>query len=293
MTERRSLSTYSSQKTGPKWNVLLFLGKLFNSHCTIYQFNSHEMCDNKIRSRISRHTGFPAFYEFRQPSISSSSQTASLPYVLTFQSSEGTSYQMPSVLLVIPLPIVSCQCVTYITSLYPISFPKTKNKGGQFVHHCHAAADIKSIRGACVGGLHSGCSANDKTRQIKCLLRHTSSAWQDDGGSVMGKREDKERRDQKAKKKNSLSYIYIYIYACAHNMMWHWLPLTFQSMITSIWMCHAWYICVSVQARVCAQSRTDKTDRSISLHQMPAVEQVGSEFNIITMSVPVCSWYGC
>lgn len=128
MTERRSLSTYTSQKTGPRWNVLLFLGELFNSHCTIYWFNSHEMCDNKIRSRTSGHTGFPAFYEFRQPSISSSSQTASLPYVLTFQSSEGTSYITPSVLLVIPLPIVSCQCVTYNTSLYPISFPKTKTR---------------------------------------------------------------------------------------------------------------------------------------------------------------------
>lgn len=30
----------------------------------------------------------------------------------------------------------------------------------------------------------------------------------------MGKREDKERRDQKAKKKNSLSYIYIYMCLC-------------------------------------------------------------------------------
>lgn len=66
-------------------------------------------------------------------------------------------------------------------------FFQNQNKGGHFVHHRHAAADMKSIQGACVCGPLCGCTANDKTRQIKCLLRRTSSAWQDDGEGVMGK----------------------------------------------------------------------------------------------------------
>lgn len=214
---------------------------------------------------------------------------------------------MPSVLVVAHCVLSTCDTHFNAMRLFFFS-PKNQNKGGGFVHHSHVwhQIDIGGWGGVCICGPLRGHRANDKTRQIKCLLRRTSSAWQDDGGGLMGKKRRKNRREAAPLQTNTPFYA-CWLERAAGNatgdVMESWLAAACRGKITP-----ARHTCVRV-TRVCVclrvvclqglergprwrcrptQAGSDKTERGIWVRHTLGVEQMGSgKVNSIAMSVLV------